>query len=117
MAILVACLSSGKGTWLEVSKLANDTAWDKVFIITNNFGRDNFKKNGKTELIIVDDNKDVTELTEDIRKSLKDKINDMEVAVNFLSGNGKEHMALVNALLKLGLGIRFVVYDNGIKEI
>jgi len=34
------------------------------------------------------------------------------------SGSGKEHMALLSALLKLGLGIRLVSFtNNGIKEL
>jgi len=38
--------------------------------------------------------------------------------VNIVSGDGKEHMALISALLKLGLGIRFVALTKeGIKEI
>ena len=45
-------------------------------------------------------------------------INGMEVALNFVSGRGKEHMALVSAVLKLGLGVRFIALKpGGIEEI
>ena len=41
-----------------------------------------------------------------------------EAAVNLISGNGKEHMAVISALMKLGLGIRLIALTpNGIKEI
>ena len=46
------------------------------------------------------------------------KIKDSEVAVNFVSGTGKEHMALLSALLKLGIGIRLLALTKeGVTEI
>ena len=51
------------------------------------------------------------------RKKLKNKVSG-EVAVNFISGAGKEHMSLISALIKLGVGFRLVVSDEGkIEEI
>jgi len=38
------------------------------------------------------------------------KTDDTEVAVNFISGSGNEHMSILSTLLKLGLGIRLVRY-------
>ena len=32
----------------------------------------------------------------------------MEIAVNFVSGDGREHMALVSALMKMGVGFRLI---------
>jgi len=49
---------------------------------------------------------------------LKGKIRGIEAAVNLISGTGKEHMAIMSALLKLGLAIRFVTLtDSGVREI
>jgi hypothetical protein len=49
---------------------------------------------------------------------LKDKIKGTEVALNLVSGTGKEHMAILAALLKLGVGIRLVALTKeGFKEI
>ena len=62
--------------------------------------------------------KPVSELIEDIRKSLDGKIYDLDVALNMVSGTGKEHMAILSALLKLGLGIRLMaVTKNGVVEL
>ena len=44
MSILVASLSTGKGTWLQVSKLIDTEKWDKVYLITNEFGKQNYNK-------------------------------------------------------------------------
>ena len=42
----------------------------------------------------------------------------METAVNLISGDGKEHMALLSALLKLGVGIRLIALTKeGVKEV
>ncbi|HLC66335.1 MAG TPA: hypothetical protein VJK52_01715, partial [Candidatus Nanoarchaeia archaeon] len=68
--------------------------------------------------LIIDPTKPTGTLSEDIRVQLAGKIQDLEVAVNFISGTGKEHMALLSALLKLGLGIRLVVLTkDGVAEL
>ena len=43
MANLIACLSEGKGTWEHVKRVVEGQEWDSVYLVTNEFGRDNFK--------------------------------------------------------------------------
>jgi len=118
MTILVACLSTGKGTWGHVSKLIEDEKFDKVFLITNDFGKENFQKKENTELISFNFSQGLRELRDEIYNSLKEKVKDTEIALNIVSGAGKEHMALLSAILKLGVGIRFIaVTKDGVKEI
>ena len=118
MTDLIACLSSGEKSWAHVSRLIKDQDWKNIFIITNDFGKKNFESEKVVEFVVVDFQKPVFELIEDIRKGLKDKITDLEVALNIVSGTGKEHMAILSALLKLGVGIRFMaVTKDGIKEL
>jgi hypothetical protein len=70
------------------------------------------------EFIIIDKNKHTSDITEDIFRKLKGRIKDTEVALNMISGDGKEHMATLSALLKLGLGIRLMAYTKeGVREI
>jgi len=115
MTNLIACLSTGKGTWGHVSRLKED--FEKVYLITNDYGKENFQKDEKTELIAVNFNQGIKELRDEIINVLKNKIKE-EVAVNIISGTGKEHMALISALLKLGTGIRLVALTkDGIEEI
>lgn len=109
MTELIACLTSGKGTWSDVFRLIDHEAWERVFIITNSFGRERFRPRERTELIVIDPRKPAVELSDDIKQSLEGKIKGLEVALNLTSGSGKEHMAILSALLKLGLGIRFVI--------
>lgn len=118
MTDLVACLSTGKGTWTEVIKLIQTGTWDNVYLITNQFGKDNFKADEKTKLIVINDFESIEKISQTIYNNLKGKIAWTDIAVNFVSGSGKEHMALLPALLKLGVGIRIVTVDDGkIKEV
>src|SRR3989344_9477332 len=111
MTDLIAVVSTGKGTWGQVSSLVNKEKWDKIHIITNDFGVEKFNKLKNMEFIVIDQNKSVLELKEDILKGLKNKVSD-DVGVNFISGTGKEHMALLAALIKLGSSFRLVVAEN-----
>lgn len=118
MTDLVACLSSGEKGWAHVVRLVKEQDWKKVFLITNDFGKDNFKAEKEVEFVVVDMQKPVFELIEDIKKGLKGKLTDLEVALNLVSGSGKEHMAILSALLKLGVGVRLVaVTKDGIREL
>ena len=118
MTELVACLSSGKGTWGHVARLIKEGKWDKTFILTNEFGRQNFKAEANVEVLLIDEEKGIKELRDDIYNFLKDKIKGFEVGVNIISGSGKEHLALMSALLKMGVGMRFVALTkDGAEEI
>ncbi|MBS3143945.1 hypothetical protein J4446_03680 [Candidatus Woesearchaeota archaeon] len=118
MPTLIACLSTGKGTWGHVNHLIDNNNYDKVILITNDFGKENFNKKDNTEMISLNLNAGVKELRDEIIKNLKGKIKDTEVDVNFVSGTGREHMALIGALLKSGTGIRLkVLTKEGIEEV
>ena len=117
MADLVCSLGTGKGTWLEVSNLAKIYDWKNIFIITNDFGKENFNCGKPVTFIIIDWNKDYYSIKEIIIKELKDKVSG-DVALNFSSGTGKEHMAILSSMLSIGVGLRFIVPENNqIKEI
>ena len=46
-------------------------------------------------------------MKEEFSQKLKGKFAGTEVALSIASGNGKEHMALISALLNQPVGIRF----------
>lgn len=118
MPTLIACLSTGKGTWTEVTKLIQSQPWNKVFLITNDFGKQNFTvKNGNTELIEINSFQEIPELVNHIKKQLRGKISDFEVALNFTSGSGKEHMAILEAVMELGLNFRLVTAEKNQMEV
>ena len=118
MTELVACVSSGEKSWGHVARLIKEQDWKKVFIITDNSGKNKFKAEKNVEFVVVDFQKPVFELIEGIKKGLNGKITDLEVALNIVSGNGKEHMAILSALLKLGVGVRLMaVTKDGVREL
>ena len=118
MPTLLACLSSGKGTWTEVIRIIQAQPWDKVFLITNTFGQENFNiKQENIELIVTNTLEEPLILAEKIKKQLHGKITDFEIALNLASGTGKEHMALLEAVLELGLNFRLVTVQNNQLEV
>ena len=118
MTELIACLSSGKGTWMEVNSIIRAEEWGKIFLVTNDFGRQNYKPVKEAELIVLDAGDSLSNSIEKIKKALDGKINGLEVALNISSGDGKEHTALLSALMQLGIGFRLVAFsENKIIEL
>lgn len=103
---LVALLSTGKGTWAQVSGLLKYGEWDNVIILGNDFAQ-KFTSDKKFEFIKVDLDKRIKELREEFMERLRGKLKGTEVALSIASGEGKEHMALISALINLPVGIRF----------
>ncbi len=112
MTDLIACLSSGKGTWGHVSRLMQAEQWTKIFLVTDEFGRERFTSEIAFERVVIDSQQPLQQLAESIRKQLDGKFTDLEIAVNFISGSGKEHMALLSAMQQLGVGFRFDALDE-----
>lgn len=104
---LVALLSSGKGTWAQVSGLIKQGEWDNIILVGGSFAKD-FKVDKPFEFIQIDQDKRLIELKKEIFEKLKSKINGTEVALSIASGDGKEHMALISAILSIPAGVRFV---------
>lgn len=120
MTTLIANLTTGKGTWGHVNALLREESITKSILITNEFGRDNFTNEKESELVVIDSRAQPVDLEKDLIEKLKATIDktETEVLLNMVSGSGSEHMALMGALLKLGLGIRLVVATaEGMKEL
>jgi hypothetical protein len=104
---LVALLGEGEGTLGQVAGVVNHGDWENIILIgppsQKNF---NIKKDFEFIEIV---SQNITELKDEILKKLKGKINGTEVALSIASGDGKQHMALISALLSLPAGIRFSV--------
>jgi hypothetical protein len=77
MTDLIACLSSGKGTWGHVSKVIEGMQWNKIYIIGNEFAKDTFKAGSNVEVIVVDEKKTISEMAKHLKESLQGKINDL----------------------------------------
>ena len=103
---LIALLSTGKGTWQQVSGLLNQGEWDKVILLGSDFAKQ-FSHEKQFEFIEVNLRQRLKDLKDEFSEKLKGKINGTEVALSIASGDGKEHMALISALLSIPVGVRF----------
>jgi hypothetical protein len=106
---LIALLSSGQGTWAQVSGLIKHGEWDKIILLGDEFSSQFQVQDKKeiTEFIKIDLKKRIKDLKEEFQQKLKEKLEGTEVALSIASGDGKEHMALISALINLPTGIRF----------
>ena len=76
MTELVAFLSTGKGTWGHVNRLLsgiNGEKWDRIILLTNDFGMQNFKPQEGVELVELKTRQGIKELSEEIITKLKEK--------------------------------------------
>ncbi|RMF06429.1 hypothetical protein D6764_02320 [Candidatus Woesearchaeota archaeon] len=117
MASLVVSVGIGKGTWTEVIQLIENEDWEQVFVVTNEFGAEKFRTKKPFKTVLVPGNSTITEMEKKIREQLREHIGLGDVGVNIVSGTGKEHMALISALLKLGAGIRLVSWNPEKREV
>ena len=117
MTTLIAMLSSGKGTWAQVTQLLKFEKWNKVYLICNDFAYENFDIKPNQAMKLKFDEKNPNKSFNNLAKFFKKEVKDFEVALNLVSGSGIEHMAVLSAVLKSGLGIRFVyAHEMEVKE-
>ena len=102
---LVAFLGAGEGTWGQVAGVIKQGEWENIILIGNDFAR-KFTLEKDFEFLEVNSS-GIVELKEEILKKLQGKVKGTEVALTIASGTGREHMALISALLNLPVGIRF----------
>ena len=109
---LVAFIGKDKENWGQITALINRFECEKVILIVSKEA-DDFPTTSKCQKIVVDSTKPLIEFRNDLLSKLKQRnIGDFEVAVSIASGNGKEHMAVISALLNLPVGIKLVIYTK-----
>ncbi len=114
---LVAFLGDDKENWGQVNGLINRGDWEKIILVKSK-SSENYDSPKEADIVLVDTSKPLLELKEDIINKLRKKFEGFDVQVSIASGNGKEHMALISALLSIPVGIRLVVFTkNGIELI
>jgi hypothetical protein len=102
---LVALLSTGEGTWAQVSGIIKHGEWDKIILIGSEFAK-KFQVDREHEFIEITTTR-LLDLKQELQEKLQNKIRGTEVALSIASGDGKEHMALISALLSIPVGVRF----------
>ncbi|MBN1785436.1 MAG: hypothetical protein JW825_00400 [Candidatus Methanofastidiosa archaeon] len=113
MKTFIATIGIGKGTWGKVKRICSEE-WDKIIVLGNEWARDTFKLDFPFQWILLDEQKDVCQLVDDIVGQLPEDID--EIYVNLISGSGREHVALLSSLLANNKTFKTVcVCDDGIK--
>ena len=112
MATLIALLSSGKGTWGHVNSLIQVEKWDKIILFCNDFAYKEFNVKDTQTLKLQIDEKKPQEYIEKIASILRKEVNDLEVALNLVSGTGYEHMIVLGGIIRAGLGFRLVACEH-----
>ena len=103
---LIAVLGIGKGTWGHVARLIAEQEWDRILLISNEWGQENFQPSKEAEWIIVNNRAGFDILKESIKEKLPDNI---DLAVSLISGSGKEHIALLAAIKEKGLPYTLII--------
>ena len=109
---LVALVGTDKENWGQITALINRMECEHIFLVIN---KDvvNFPTNEKCSTIELDSSVSVNLLKQNLLELLRPALNkDFEIALSLASGTGKEHMAIVSALLNIPVGIRLVVYTK-----
>ena len=113
---LVVFIGNDKESWGQVTGLINHGDWEKIMIIKSS--EEDFPVPEKAFLVKLDSSKSVVDMKDYIAAKLKDKFSAFEACLSVASGSGKEHMALISALLSIPVGIRLVAFTkNGVEFI
>lgn len=116
MTDLIVCLTKQKGIYEHVKKVIEGVEWQNIYGFCTEEISTDFKKD--VEIIRMDMSKTISELSLFVEERLKGRLNDLEVALNIVAGTGKEHTAIISAVLKLGFGIRLVALTpKGVRTI
>lgn len=112
---LVACIGADKESWGQVTGLINHGEWNKIILIKSSQATEYPAPEGAHE-VILDTTKPLVDLKSHLVTNLKNNLNDFEACLSIASGSGKEHMAIISALLSIPVGIRLVAFTkNGVE--
>jgi len=109
---LVAFVGEDKENLGQVTALLNRFEHDGALLVKDKrTGR--IVSNGKCKFIDVDASVDLLSLKKEFQEKLRKELaGDFEVALSIASGTGKEHMALISALLSIPVGVKFIVFTK-----
>ncbi|HLC31686.1 MAG TPA: hypothetical protein VJK51_03385 [Candidatus Nanoarchaeia archaeon] len=109
---LVAFVGEDAGHWGQLSALLNRFECERIVLVVQK-GVAGYPTNEKTRVVEVDSSLPLQKLKDSIEEKLKKEIDGaFEVAVSLASGSGKEHMALLAALLSIPVGIKLIAYTK-----
>jgi len=112
---LIVFIDDNKSRQNHVAKLISQGSYAKVIVACKEgFPLPDFLDNAY--VIKFNPSMTTTELSDYFYQKIN--IKDFEVHLNIICGEGREHTAMISALVRRGIGIRFAVVTNeGVKEL
>ena len=115
MSHLIICL--GKDSQEKIRNIIKN--FDNIYVISEgikDIGLKSLRPEQKISLLLMPNLK-IKELSEALYSELKsqlskDKIVDLDIAVNISSGSGNIHSATISSIVRLGYGIRLIDIDE-----
>lgn len=113
MTLLIAILGVGKGTWLEVHGLLQQKLFDTTILFVDGWAAKDYRNEYNAILIPLPET-----ATEQLAAFMKTELEkhkqhaEFDIAINIASGSGRQHAALLAAVLQLGYGVRIVSFEN-----
>ncbi len=113
---LVALIGKEKSGYGQISALLNRFEAERIILVKDHSVTE-FPSNESSQVLNVDFDSDLVSLKNEMESKLKMALNkDFEVALSIASGTGKEHMAIISALLAIPVGVKIVACTkNGIE--
>lgn len=109
---LVAFVGKEREHWGQVAAVMNRMGAERVILVVDKEAR-GFPANEKCGVIEVSSETPMTALKQLLVERLRAVLgNEFDVAVSLASGSGKEHMALLAALLSVPVGVHLVAYTK-----
>lgn len=115
---LICFQGKDKENWGQLNGVIKNGDWEDIIVIKRK-DVNNFKSDKEIKRISINTEKPLIEIKNELLIILKRELREeFEVALSIASGTGKEHMALISALLSIPLGIRLVAFTKkGIETI
>ena len=117
MSVLISILGTGKGTWFEVHKLLEQKLFDSVLLFVDEWAVQNYRNEYNAIVVPLATEATSEQLIEVMKHAIKQHMvsqqGELDIAINISSGTGKQHAALLAAVMQLGYGIRLVTLENG----
>ncbi|MEK6928219.1 MAG: hypothetical protein AABX11_07335 [Nanoarchaeota archaeon] len=108
----VAFIGEDRESWGQISALLNRLEYESCVLVVSSKA-EGFPAPENAKVIEVKSEMPLIEMKEFLVQKLKPILKgDFEVSLSIASGNGKEHMAIVSALLNIPVGIKLVVYTK-----
>ena len=108
----VACVGTDEHNWGQITALLNRLEYEKAVLVVDALAS-GYPTNERCTVVKVDMGQPLLLLQKEVQDKLKKTIGgEFEVALSLASGTGKEHMAVLSALLNLPVGVKLVVYTK-----